>query len=166
MCFIVCMVLFDDAKSVALYSAYVDTPKIPELLFFLKLFSLFYVTFCCFGSFLGTFWALFSLFGSLGRLGGSVLGSRGVILGTCGPEWDQISKKAPNMGLFPHPFWITFWGFGGRGAQKVHKKCSLGKTPENERQHPEKNVVSWKVGHAIRTRGRSPNKLFAFLCVT
>ena len=61
-----------------------------------------------FGSFLGPFGALFSLFGSLGRLGGWVLGSRGVILGTCGPKWDQVWKKGPNTGLRGHPFWAHF----------------------------------------------------------
>ena len=61
-----------------------------------------------FGSFLGPFGALFSLVGSLGRLGGWVLGSRGVILGTCGPKWDQVWKKGPNAGLNGHPFLDNF----------------------------------------------------------
>ena len=45
-----------------------------------------------FGSFFSTFWALVPLFGSLGRLGGSFLGSRGVLLGTCGTDPENFGS--------------------------------------------------------------------------
>ena len=99
-----------------------------------------------------SFWALVSVFGTDPEKHGAD-----------SEKWDQIKTKNPNTGLRSHPFWTTFRGFGGRGAQKVHKKRSLGKAPENERQNLEKMQFSGRSDMRSVHAGAVETHFFIFM---
>ena len=74
---------------------------------------------------------MFSLFGSLGRLGGLILGFRVVILGTCGTKWDQVWEKSlPTRDLGV----ILFGAFFEALAAAASKKCKKAASGKNTRQ--------------------------------
>ncbi len=76
-----------------------------------------------------------------------------------GADLETSVQGASKSASFSEPF-LRLWR--PRPPKSVKKKYP-GKTLEKERQNLNKNVVFWKVGHAIRTRLRSPNTLFPFL---